>query len=142
MEFHTSQSFLWAPLTMYGCRPVTLVAMLLTVIGCIGSAVSLTFKILLVTRAINGFRFGGMMSAGTTVVNDMFFLHERGEKTTMAWTYINVLPAVTLAEIYSKYYHMKGEAIGLSLGLSLIIVGVLGEMPPRDRRLCLLGTLI
>lgn len=47
---------------------------------------------------------------------------------TMAWTYVNVLPAVTLAEIYSKEYHMKSGPIGLSLGLSLIIGGVLGEM--------------
>jgi MFS family permease len=59
--------FFWTPLTnTYGRRPITLLAILITILG---------------TRAVCGFGFGGMMSVGTAVVNDMFFLHERGEKT-------------------------------------------------------------
>jgi MFS family permease len=36
---------------------------------------------LLGCRALNGIGFGGMMSMGTPMLNDMFFMHERGEKT-------------------------------------------------------------
>ena len=74
--------FIWTPLTnYYGRRPVTLLAILFTVLGGIGSAVSPHFSALLGTRALCGFGFGGMMSVGTACVNDMFFLHERGEMT-------------------------------------------------------------
>ena len=74
--------FIFAPLTnIYGRRPITLVAVLFTVIGGIGSACSPSFGPLVGTRAITGLGMGGMMSVGTPVVNDIFFFHERGEKT-------------------------------------------------------------
>ncbi|KIK63650.1 hypothetical protein GYMLUDRAFT_40719 [Collybiopsis luxurians FD-317 M1] len=74
--------FIFGPLTnVYGRRPVTLVCQLLAVLGNIGSAKSSTYSALLGTRALNGIGFGGMMSVGTACVSDMFFLHERGEKT-------------------------------------------------------------
>ncbi len=74
--------FIWTPLTNYfGRRPITLLAILLTILGGIGSGASRTFSALLGTRALCGFGFGGMMSVGTACVNDMFFLHERGEMT-------------------------------------------------------------
>jgi MFS family permease len=211
----------------------------MTIIGSIGSAVSPSFGPLVGTRAITGFGFGGMMSVGTAVVNDIFFLHERGEKTgvyvifvtngahvaaliggflgqaagwqwdywlgavvtgasfvvalflfpetlfsrdpeflaarthersywemlfnlpgnlipgrrlhaedflhsfymlkypsvsftfwyyTWAWTFINILPAISLATIYTKEYHLGSGPIGACLGVSLIIGSVLGEM--------------
>lgn len=74
--------FIWAPLTnYYGRRPVTLLAILLTILGGIGSGASSSFSELLGTRVLAGFGFGGMMSVGTACVNDMFCLHERGEMT-------------------------------------------------------------
>jgi Major Facilitator Superfamily len=74
--------FLWTPLTnYYGRRPITLCAILLTILGGVGSGVSPGFNALVGTRALCGFGFGGMMSVGTACVNDMFFLHERGAKT-------------------------------------------------------------
>jgi len=74
--------FMWTPLTnYYGRRPITLLAILLTIAGGVGSGVSPDFSALLGTRALCGFGFGGMMSVGTACVNDMFFLHERGAKT-------------------------------------------------------------
>ncbi|KAJ6453521.1 major facilitator superfamily domain-containing protein [Mycena sanguinolenta] len=230
--------FVFTPLTnVYGRRPVTLFAILLTIAGGIGSGASTNYAA--VTRALNGAGFGGMMSVGTSCVNDMFFLHERGEKTgiyvifvtngahvaaliggylgaakgwqwdyyigaiitsvpfvvalflfpetlfsrdekflagrthersywemlfnfkgnmipnrrlrlshfthsivmlkypsvtlpfiyyTLAWTFINILPAVTLATIYHKFYDMGAGPIGASLGISLTIGSVLGEL--------------
>lgn len=74
--------FIWTPLTnYYGRRPITLLAIFMTIMGGIGSGLSPNFSALVGTRVLNGFGFGGMMSVGTTCVNDMFFLHERGEKT-------------------------------------------------------------
>jgi MFS family permease len=74
--------FIWTPLTnAYGRRPITLLAILITILGGIGSGASTNFSALLGTRAMCGFGFGGMMSVGTSSVNDIFFLHERGEKT-------------------------------------------------------------
>lgn len=231
--------FLWTPLSnVYGRRPITLLAIFITIMGGIGSGVSPGFSALLGTRAMAGLGFGGMMSVGTACVNDMFFLHERGEKTgvysifvtngahfaaliggflgqaagwqwdyylgavstgvcflvalvlfpetmfsrnpqflaertrersymqmlfdlkgnmipnrklhatdflqsfrmlqypsilfpfwyyTWAWTFINVMPAISLATIYTGFYHLKSGPIGACLGISLIIGSVIGE---------------
>jgi MFS family permease len=74
--------FILTPIAnVYGRRPTTLFAIFITMLGGVGSAVSPNFSALLGTRAMAGFGMGGMMSVGTACVNDMFFLHERGEKT-------------------------------------------------------------
>lgn len=74
--------FIFTPLTnVYGRRPITLLAQLFAIVGQIASANSKTFSQLLGTRAICGIGMGGMMSVGTTCLNDMFFMHERGEKS-------------------------------------------------------------
>jgi predicted MFS family arabinose efflux permease len=46
---------------------------------------------------------------------------------TLAWTFTNILPAVTLAAIYSRFYHMGAGPVGACLGISLTIGSVLGE---------------
>jgi len=233
-------SFVWTPLSnIYGRRPITLLATLVTIAGAIASAKSPHFGALCGARAVCGAGFGGMMSVGTSVVNDMFFLHERGEKTgvytvfltngahvaaliggflgqeqgykwdywlgaistsaafimalflfpetlfsrdpiflaqrthersysemlwnlrgnmipnrqlhagdflhsfymlkypsvsftfwyyTCSWALINILPAITLATIYTRFYHFRSGPIGACLGTSLIIGSVLGEL--------------
>lgn len=47
---------------------------------------------------------------------------------TWSWTFANILPAISLAAIYTHEYHMKSGSIGACLGSSLIIGSVLGEM--------------
>lgn len=228
----------------------------MTIAGGIGSGSSKDYASVAVTRALCGGGFGGMMSVGTSCVNDMFFLHERGEKTGVyvvfvtngahiaaicicfpnpiwpeanktivvggflgsakgwqwdyyigaivtsvafvaalflfpetlfsrdeaflttrthersysemlfnlkgnmipgrklrlddftdsfrmlkypsvtfpfmyylfSWTFINILPAISLATIYTKFYHMTAGPIGACLGVSLTIGSVLGEL--------------
>jgi MFS family permease len=46
---------------------------------------------------------------------------------TWAWTFVNVLPAISLATIYTDFYHMGAGGIGACLGLSLMIGSILGE---------------
>jgi hypothetical protein len=43
------------------------------------------------------------------------------------WTFINVLPAITIATIYTNFYDLSSGPIGACLGISLIIGSVLGE---------------
>ncbi|TAQ85188.1 hypothetical protein B7494_g6488 [Chlorociboria aeruginascens] len=231
--------FIWTPLSnLYGRRPITLIAMLVTIMGGVGSALSGNYAALMGTRALCGLGFGGMMSVGTACVADLFFLHERGEKIgvysifvtngahaaalvggflgqaqgwewdyylgaittafsfvvalfllpetlfprnaefldaryhertyrdllwnfrgnmipgrslqtsdflqsfTMlkypsllfpfwyymwSWTFVNILPAITLANLYTQFYHLQSGTIGVCLGVSLTIGSVLGE---------------
>jgi MFS family permease len=44
-----------------------------------------------------------------------------------SWTFINVLPAISLATIYTHFYGLSAGAIGACLGLSLMIGSILGE---------------
>ena len=46
---------------------------------------------------------------------------------TWAWTFINVMPAVSIATIYTSFYGLRSGPIGACLGVSLIIGSVLGE---------------
>lgn len=46
---------------------------------------------------------------------------------TWTWTFINVLPAITLATIYTHFYHLSSGPIGACLGISLIVGSILGE---------------
>ncbi|OCL02087.1 MFS general substrate transporter [Glonium stellatum] len=233
-------AFIWIPLTnVYGRRPITLLAEIFTILGHVGSARSTTFATLLGSRALNGIGFGGMMTVGTAFLNDMFFLHERGEKTgiytifvtngahmgvlaggflgqkfgwawdfwmpaivtavsllfaifllpetlfshelrflakrqhgrtylemlfnfkgnllpqrtlqfkdfltsfymlkypsvtlcfwyyTWSWTFVNILPALSMAKIYSSHYGFESGAIGLCTGIPLIVGCVIGEL--------------
>jgi len=50
-------------------------------VGDITSATARTFGSLAGARGVTGIGFGGLMTVGTLVVNDLFFLHERGQKT-------------------------------------------------------------
>jgi len=47
---------------------------------------------------------------------------------TWSWAFINILPALTMAKIYSTMYHFRSGAIGLCIGIPLIIGSVLGEL--------------
>ncbi|KAL1889009.1 hypothetical protein Sste5346_009189 [Sporothrix stenoceras] len=74
--------FLWVPLSnVVGRRPMCLITQLVTVVTHVATARTTTFAQLVGVRAINGIGFGGMMALGTPVLNDMFFMHERGEMT-------------------------------------------------------------
>lgn len=98
--------FLWTPLTnYYGRRPITLLAIFITIMGGIGSGLSPNFCALVGTRALCGFGFGGMMSVGTASINDMFFLHERGEKTGVYSLFVT--NGAHVAAISIEPYHLS-----------------------------------
>jgi hypothetical protein len=47
---------------------------------------------------------------------------------TWAWSFVNILPAISMASIYSTRYHFKSGTIGLCIGIPLTIGCVLGEL--------------
>lgn len=121
--------FIYAPLAnIYGRRPITLCAIVLTIIGGVTSASSNTLAQLVGTRALCGFGFGGMMSVGTACVNDMFFLHQRGEATGVYSLFVtngahvaaisesSHLESHTLLEDLTNILNLVGGFLGSSLG--------------------------
>lgn len=44
------------------------------------------------------------------------------------WTFCNILPALTMSAIYTSKYHFKTGAIGLCLGVPLVIGTLIGEL--------------
>lgn len=121
--------FIFAPLTnYYGRRPITLIAILITIAGSIASGKAPTFSALIGTRALSGFGFGGMMSVGTACVNDMFFLHERGKATGVYTIFVTngahvaalgeLSPLGFLAASQSLHHHLNSRYIDLKLTTS------------------------
>lgn len=47
---------------------------------------------------------------------------------TIAWTLGNILPAVTIASIWTKLYGMRPAMIGVSFGVATIIGSLIGEI--------------
>lgn len=47
---------------------------------------------------------------------------------TWSWTFINILPAISMAKIYSSLFGFKSGTIGLCTGIPLIIGCLIGEI--------------
>ncbi|TVY86238.1 Efflux pump, partial [Lachnellula willkommii] len=110
--------FILTPIAnVYGRRPTTLFAISITMLGGVGSAVSPNFSALLGTRAMTGFGMGGMMSVGTACVNDMFFLHERGEKMGVYSIFVtNGAHVAALTSVYNMTFNLRYLSVGGFLG--------------------------
>ncbi|KAK4942089.1 hypothetical protein LTR10_018125 [Elasticomyces elasticus] len=74
-------NFFWVPAAEYvGKRPVFVVASLITFLGMVGSAVSKDFHTLLACRILVSGGGSATEALGAAIINDIFFLHERGSK--------------------------------------------------------------
>lgn len=63
-----------------GRRPVTLISMALFLAGLIGSSRANSFAGLMVARIFHAFGSGVCESLPVQLVNDIFYLHERGKR--------------------------------------------------------------
>ncbi|KAJ5153068.1 MFS transporter [Penicillium canariense] len=63
-----------------GRRPVALLSMLMFLAGLIGASRSTSYTGLMIARVFHGFGSGVCESLPVQLVNDIFFLHERGKK--------------------------------------------------------------
>ncbi|KAJ5909788.1 hypothetical protein N7504_004431 [Penicillium tannophilum] len=74
-------SLLLVPMYLkFGRRPVTLLSMVTFLAGLIGASRSTTYSGLMVARIFHGFGSGVCESLPVQLVNDIFFIHERGKK--------------------------------------------------------------
>ncbi|KAH8702210.1 major facilitator superfamily domain-containing protein [Talaromyces proteolyticus] len=72
-------NFFWVPMAIYfGKRPVFVVSSLLLCITNIWGATSTSYHSLLNSRFIAGFAGSSTEALGAAIINDLFFLHERG----------------------------------------------------------------
>jgi MFS family permease len=72
-------NFFWIPTAAYfGKRPVFLAACTIVFVCAIWGAASKSFGSLLASTVVGGFGGGASEAVGAAVVNDLYFLHERG----------------------------------------------------------------
>ncbi|KAK5046000.1 hypothetical protein LTR84_008787 [Exophiala bonariae] len=74
-------NFFWVPAAEYvGKRPVFVIASLITFLGMVGSAISKSYQLLLACRIIVAAGGSSTEALGAAIINDIFYLHERGSK--------------------------------------------------------------
>lgn len=64
----------------YGRRPVMVISILVYAAGIIGASQAKTYQALMGARVVHGFASGVCEALPVQLVNDIFFLHERGKK--------------------------------------------------------------
>ncbi|KAH7000603.1 major facilitator superfamily domain-containing protein [Ilyonectria destructans] len=96
-------SYICAPLSeIYGRRLVYLSTTILLVVSCIWAASAKSYDSLMASRVFQGLGMGGFFSlAGTTSINDVFFVHERGFRVGL-WNFA-VIASVNITPIISGY---------------------------------------
>ncbi|KAF4342759.1 major facilitator superfamily transporter [Fusarium beomiforme] len=87
---------------LWGRRIIFILTSVLLIVSNIWAAVSQGYKSLLVARVFQGFAMGPFFAlAGTSCVNDVFFLHERGRRVGL-WNFA-VIVSVNIAPVISGY---------------------------------------
>lgn len=82
-------NFFWVPISNYiGKRPVFVFASLLLALAYLWGAVAQSFESLLWSNIIGAFAGSSTEALGAAMVNDLYFLHERG---TMLGIYMNAI---------------------------------------------------
>ncbi|KAI1452306.1 MFS general substrate transporter [Annulohypoxylon moriforme] len=115
-------NFIWVPTAIYlGKRPVFLVSCAIAFVGAIWAAASPSFGSLLGGCIFGAFGGGSSEALGAAIINDIYFLHERGSK--MSWYIIFIAFGSSLGPLCGGYLiEYKGWAWGK--WLSAILLGV------------------
>ncbi|KAI2470678.1 MFS general substrate transporter [Annulohypoxylon bovei var. microspora] len=115
-------NFFWVPTAIYiGKRPVFLVSCAIAFIGTIWAAASPSFGSLLGGCIFGAFGGGASEALGAAIINDIYFLHERGSK--MSWYIVFIAFGSSLGPLCGGYLiEYKGWAWGK--WLSAILLGV------------------
>ncbi|KAH7141035.1 major facilitator superfamily domain-containing protein [Dactylonectria macrodidyma] len=121
-------SYICAPLAeICGRRLVYLSTTVLLLVGCVWAAASKSYGSLMAARVFQGLGMGCFFSvAGTTSINDVFFVHERGFRVGL-WNFA-VISSVNIAPIISGYvivdlgWRWSFWLLAITFGLSLALV--------------------
>ncbi|KAI1467128.1 MFS general substrate transporter [Daldinia caldariorum] len=115
-------NFIWVPSALYfGKRPVFILACAITFAAAIWAASTDSFGSLQAACVVGGFGGGASEALGAAIINDIYFLHERGSK--MAWNLIMLAFGSSIGPLIGGYLI---ESKGLKWGkwLSAIFLGV------------------
>ncbi|CAM1501265.1 Fc.00g104270.m01.CDS01 [Cosmosporella sp. VM-42] len=118
-------NFFWVPTAIYfGKRPVFLVSCAITFAASIWAALSPDFANLQAACVVGGFGGAASEALGAAIINDLYFLHERGSK--MAWYVISLAFGSSLGPLCGGYIiEHKGWAWGKWFGAILLGVNLL-----------------
>lgn len=116
-------SFIMVPLYLkYGRRPVMLGSMVLFLAGLIWASVAKSFATLMIARVIHAFGSGVCEALPVQLVNDIFYLHERGQKIGY---YTVCLCLGSTGGLYAGYMLSAGRSWPLFFWVVLAFAGVL-----------------
>ncbi|KAI1212099.1 MFS general substrate transporter [Annulohypoxylon truncatum] len=128
----------WVPTAIYlGKRPVFIVSCAICFIGAIWAAASPNYGSLLGGCIFGAFGGGASEALGAAIVNDIYFLHERGTK--MSWYIVFIAFGSSLGPLCGGYLiEYKGWAWGkwlsaILLGVNLLLI-ILFAPETRFRR--------
>lgn len=116
-------SLILVPLYLkYGRRPVMLGSMTLFLIGLIWASVANSFATLMIARVIHAFGAGVCEALPVQLVNDIFYLHERGQKIAY---YTVCLCLGSTGPLYAGYMLSAGHSWPLFFWVIIAFSGVL-----------------
>lgn len=112
----------------YGKRPTLLFSMVCGFAGTVWGGAAQSYNSLLGARVIQGFSVSMFESISFAIVSDMYFLHERGLRTSIVTTVmsgISNLPAVLAGKItmdlgWRWTFWMLSIFVGIALFLSVV----------------------
>ncbi|PWY90286.1 MFS transporter [Aspergillus sclerotioniger CBS 115572] len=88
--------------TCFGKRPVYLSTAMLVLVSCCWAAASKSYSSLIASRVFQGLGMGGFFAlAGTSSINDVFLVHERGLRVGL-WNFA-VITSVNVTPVISGY---------------------------------------
>ncbi|GJJ08950.1 hypothetical protein Clacol_003170 [Clathrus columnatus] len=116
-------SLILVPLYLkYGRRPVMLGSMALFLAGLIWASVANSFATLMLARVLHGFGSGVCEALPVQLVNDIFYLHERGQKIAY---YTVCLCLGATGPLYAGYMLAGGHSWQLFFWVIIAFSGVL-----------------
>lgn len=124
---------------LWGRRFIFLLTSVMLVITSIWAAVGQSYESLLAARVFQGLSMGPFFSlAGTSCVNDVFFLHERGRRVGL-WNFaiivsVNIAPVISGYLIVDMGWRWTFWFLAVAFGVGLIMVILLLPETKYDRR--------
>ncbi|KAI1655020.1 MFS general substrate transporter [Daldinia decipiens] len=115
-------NFIWVPSALYfGKRPVFILACAITFAAAIWAASTDSFASLQAACVVGGLGGGASEALGAAIINDIYFLHERGSK--MAWNLIMLAFGSSLGPLIGGYL-IQSRGIKWGKWFSAIFLGV------------------
>ncbi|RGP62952.1 hypothetical protein FSPOR_8936 [Fusarium sporotrichioides] len=124
---------------LWGRRLIFLLTSIMLVVSCIWAAVAQGYESLLAARVFQGLSMGPFFSlAGTSCVNDVFFLHERGLRVGL-WNFaiivsVNIAPVISGYLIVDMGWRWAFWFLAIAFGVGLVMVVFLLPETKFDRR--------